>query len=556
LDYRELLRTHETAARAETIFDEWFAPLVESIRQQQSSVEHYKDREAARSVLEQINLGEWIAENESQSVVDYFIPTASYIEALRAHHSIFVGRKGTGKSATLYKLQDELSKDPRNHICVIKPVAYELEGVLKLLRQTLATANSGYLVEALWKFLINTELAKSLYTSINSRPVYHGRTPQERELVEFIDQNSSWIMPEFSIRLEAAVNKLLSVPQTGTLDAHRKNISEELHGDVLPRLKSVTGNLLSDKHRVLILVDNLDKAWDQNQELALVSDLLFGLMNVSGRIASDFERDASFRNRVDFSLILFLRSDIYAAIIKFAHERDKVPIRRMSWDDPAMLLRVLEERFMTSDVDLSSADEIWPRFFTTTVRSQTVRQYIIETVLPRPRDLLYLVKTSLQFAINRSHGRIEEEDLLSAENEYSHFALNSLMAENAGQIREFEKLLAQFSASSEILTELDLLTCMERAGVEERPSEVADFLCDLAFLGLEVGPGRFEYLYDETNREKLSAMASRSAELNPSGLRRYRINRAYHGYLEVRPANVTSPEQQSMQLGDGAAAGL
>ena len=88
--------------------------------------------------------------------------------------------------------------------------------------------------------------------------------------------------------------------------------------------------------------------------------------------------------------------------------------------------------------------------------------------------------------INRTHGRIEEEDLLSAEVQYSHFALNSLMAENAGQVKKLEKLLAQFSLSPEIISELELLAYIERAQVQELPSDVADFLCELAFLGMEV----------------------------------------------------------------------
>jgi hypothetical protein len=306
--------------------------------------------------------------------------------------------------------------------------------------------------------------------------------------------------------------------------------------------------MLSGKKRIAVLVDNLDKAWDQNQDLSRVSELLFGLLSVSDRIATDFERDNTSRGKFDFSLILFLRSDIYAAILRFAHERDKVPVRRMSWDDSSLLLRVLEERFLKSDLGLGAPEEIWERFFTTTVHNMPVRQYLISTVLPRPRDLLYLVKTALQFAINRSHGRIEEEDLLSAELEYSHFALNSLMAENAGQIEKLEKLLAQFSLSNEIITELDLLGCIERADVRERPSDVVDFLCELAFLGMEVEQNRFEFLYDEENTAKLNAMASRGAEQNPEGLRRYRINRAYHGYLEVKPSTCADPAQAAIPL--------
>jgi hypothetical protein len=548
LDYRDLLRVHETAATAERLFDEWFAPLIESIRKQEQNVEAYQDQRGARTVLERINLGEWIAENESDAVTHYFIPTASYNEALHANHSIFIGRKGTGKTATFYKLHDELSKDPRNHVCLVKPIAYELEGVLQLLSKTVGASESGYLVESLWKFLIATELARSLYIQVNSKPVYYGRTPAERDLLEFVDQNTSWITPEFSIRLESAINKLLAMPAASSLDHHRTNISEKLHGDMLPRLKAVTGHMISGKHKVVVLIDNLDKAWDQTQDLSRVSDLLFGLLNVSGRIATEFERDPIFRGQVNFAVILFLRSDIYAAIIRYAHERDKVQVRRISWDDSPMLLGVLEERFMASDLGLGSPADIWQSFFTATVGSRPVRQYLIDTVLPRPRDLLYLVKTALQYAINRNHGRIEEEDLLSAEVQYSHFALNSLMAENAGQIRKIEKLLAQFSLSPEIITELDLLAYIERADVHERPSDVVDFLCELAFLGMEVEHNRFEFLYDEENTEKLRAMATRSAGHNPLGLRRFRINRAYHSYLEVKPGLGPHPEQQEIAL--------
>ena len=359
LDYKDLLRVHETAAKAETLFDEWFSPLIESIRKQEKSAEAYKDQKSARSLLEQINLGESIAENESDAVTEYFIPTAVYNEALRANHSIFIGRKGTGKTATFYKLHDELSKDPRNHVCLIKPIAYELEGVVQLLNRTMGVSATGYLIESLWKFLISTELARSLYAQINSKPVYYGRTPDERDLLEFIEQNTSWIMPEFSIRLESVIDKLLLMPAAPSIESHRQSI------------------------------------------------------------------------------------------------------------------------------------------------------------------------------------------------QYSHFALNSLMAENAGQIKKIDKLLAQFSLSPEIITELDLLAYIERADVEERPSDVVDFLCELAFLGPEVENNRFEYMYDEENTEKLNAMASRSAAQNPVGLRRFRINHAYHKYLEVKPGLGRSPQQQSIVLESG-----
>jgi hypothetical protein len=118
-----------------------------------------------------------------------------------------------------------------------------------------------------------------------------------------------------------------------------------------------------------------------------------------------------------------------------------------------------------------------------------------------------------------------------------------------GNLREkLEKLLVQFSLSPEIVSELDLLSYIEHAQVHERPSDVVDFLCELAFLGMEVENNRFEFLYDEENAEKLNAMAVRNAELNPQGLRRFRINRAYHRFLEVKPGIGPPPQQQSIAL--------
>jgi hypothetical protein len=77
--------------RPKPFFDEWFAPLIEIFRKQEQTAEADKDQKAALSTLEQIDLGEWIAENESDTVTDYFIPTASYNEALRSNHSTFTG---------------------------------------------------------------------------------------------------------------------------------------------------------------------------------------------------------------------------------------------------------------------------------------------------------------------------------------------------------------------------------------------------------------------------------------------------------------------------------
>lgn len=46
----------------------------------------------------------------------------------------------------------------------------------------------------------------------------------------------------------------------------------------------LVGEVLESRAKVAVLVDNLDKVWNPNGDLALLSDLLFGLLGVSRRV--------------------------------------------------------------------------------------------------------------------------------------------------------------------------------------------------------------------------------------------------------------------------------
>ena len=119
---------------------------------------------------------------------------------LNFEYSILIGRKGTGKTANLYKLKEEFEKDVRNHVCVIKPIGYELKGIISMLEKSLKESEKGYLVESFWKFLIYTELSKSIFEVLESKPIYYKRDDNENELYDYVVENDSIITPEFSIR--------------------------------------------------------------------------------------------------------------------------------------------------------------------------------------------------------------------------------------------------------------------------------------------------------------------------------------------------------------------
>ena len=100
LDYRDMMRQYQTAAAAVRHVDAWLSSLEHRWTATQQSREQHSAKLRLATELKSLNLGEYIAENESDRLVDgYFMETTAYREALSGTHTIFVGRKGTGKSA-------------------------------------------------------------------------------------------------------------------------------------------------------------------------------------------------------------------------------------------------------------------------------------------------------------------------------------------------------------------------------------------------------------------------------------------------------------------------
>jgi hypothetical protein len=71
---------------------------------------------------------------------------------------------------------------------------------------------------------------------------------------------------------------------------------------------------------------------------------------------------------------------------------------------------------------------------------------------------------------------------------------------------------------------------------------------ELTFLGFEVAPNRFEFLYDEQDERKTSIMAQKTATETTNGVRRFRIHPAFHAYLEIKPHILTTPGQMLIDL--------
>lgn len=535
IDYKDLLRIYETARQSESYTSIWLSEAELSYKEKKQEFQDHGTEVRKKFELRNISIGEYTAENESDELLFYFVETAAYKEALDSHQSIFVGRKGSGKTANLYKLISELHTDKRNHVCVIKPVEYELEGVMRMLQQSLPKSERGYLIESFWKFLVYTELAKSLFDDLREKPAYYTFTKEEKDLFDFVQDNSSLIDNDFTVRLEYGVTSLCGVDFVSGASQQRARISEILHDKIIGRVRLLLGNILSKNNRVVILVDNLDKTWKKRDDLKDLTHLLFGLLRVVRTIREEFEKPILRGKKVNLHLTLFIRSDIFDFIIREARERDKINYSLLTWDNNELLLRVIEERFSSNVDDLATPKDMWVRYFCSTVRGKATVDYILEKIIPRPRDIIYFCKAVIGEAINCGHSIVEESDVLSGEKKYSKYVFDSLLVENGIRVEQLESILYEFIGAKNTLSHSEVVEILKKAKVEEDKIDyVKNVLLELTFLGLEISDNNFAFLYDESCRDKYRTLARKLVESKGTKEPRYEINKPFHAFLEIK----------------------
>ena len=531
LDYQDILQVHSNSEEGETYFNNWFSPILEEYKSRKSDFVEYKSEQKSLGKLSNLIIGDYVAENENHNLIEYFLETAEYKEALNTQQVLFVGRKGTGKTANLIKIKNELSSDKRNFVIPIQPQGYEFEGVLKVLTNLKNDSEQGHLIESIWKYLIYTEMAKQYYEFLDNSPLHRQKTDEEQDFFEYVKKNERYINADFSLRLENIISNLSNLKEKDSLEEQRLKVSEYLHGTTIKELRNYLGEILQTKEKVTILIDNLDKSWHDNAELEKLSEFLFGLLNVTHKITEEFQKKSYKHQKINISLIVFIRSDIFARVMSHAPERDKVPTKHLSWSEPQLLFRVIENRIQYSKNGVTSPEDLWKQYFCTTVDEIPLKKYISDLILPRPRDIIYLFKTALQEAVNRGHTKVKEEDFKSAEYSYSEYALQSIFPENGGRIGDLESVFYEFAGEEAIISEEHLKACLAQSS-NHNVNELITILCEITFIGKEIQEDKFEY-YGEKRPQKLTnRLAERFAERKGRSVR-YQINPAFHAYLGI-----------------------
>ena len=535
LDYRDTMRHYATPGEASRITAEWLRPMAKESKDNVTSATKYADSLRLATELKDfhVQLGDYVAENESVHLEEYFIETTISADLVNGTQSVFVGRKGTGKTANLLHAEAITSADARNLVCVIKPVGYEIEGLVRLFSQYKILDRKGYVIESLWKFILYTEIARAAAQQITRAALWEMTNPETKELIDLLEDESRAFSGDFTVRLEKVVKSLHELRSSGTDEQFRKGISEAVHSGAINRLRPLLGKVLSKKRQVLLLIDNLDKPWTKTADFGQLAEFILGLLSATNRIGDEINRGDRDLPRTRFNSAIFLRSDIFERVALAAREPDKLSYSRIRWDDPELLLRVIEERYVASHGCGSDPAAMWRKYFCPQTRGIPTREYLTSRILKRPRDIVYLVKAAVSFAVNRKHDRVEERDILDGEKEYSQYALDSILVENGISIPQLEAVLFEFIGAASVLDEGQVRTLIAKAAVDiQRLDEVVNHLAKLSFLGAEVSEGVFAFADEPRELRKNKVLADHVAAISNRS-RRFQVHPAFRSYLAI-----------------------
>jgi hypothetical protein len=539
MDYRDQMRYYTTPAEAGKITEEWISQIPHggislSASAKTAHVGAVKLASELRDFHQQ--LGEYVAENEAELLSQYFVETTAHMDIINGTQTIFVGRKGTGKTASLIEAAYEIGREATNLVCILKPVGYEMDGLVRLFASYRASDHKGYVIESLWKYLLYTEIALAAAHQIRTVTPWLMTDPSCSKLLDLISTEEKALAGDFAVRLESVVGSLAAVSSDGSAEQFHQGISEALHNTLLSRVRSVLSEVLSKKRQVILLIDNLDKPWTRKADTEQLTQFLLGLMTAAERVGEELRYGERNRNSTKYNSAIFLRSDIFNRIIDAADEPDKISHTRLTWNDSVLLLRIIEERYTASHGPGSDPADMWHKYFCSEVRGIPTHDYLLSRILPRPRDIVYIVKAAVSFAVNRKHDRVEQKDILDGEMQYSQYAWDSILVENSSMIPALDRVLLEFVGGPSVLAESIVRQRISSAGIDaERVDGVIEQLVNLTFLGVEVSSGRFSYADERKELQKNLVLSARFAAAQGAEPR-YEINSPFRAYLELQEA--------------------
>lgn len=480
---------------------------------------------AAPAVQAQLarHFSEFAAESEQEDLAKIYVYTPEYEAALSGDARVVVGRKGSGKTALMYRLTSQLQgRSSRGYLVAqLAPEGYQIRRLKDELATLCSHGSAEYLLTSFWEAILILEICQKLIED------YRQRSPQ---FVKDIKEKMSLIledyanffpddvveMGDFAERFSLVVDnvssrfrEMFSVEFEGDngndlLNLDKSKILNLMYGELLPRmLEGIKDICIEHDLKLRVLIDNIDKGIAAQGLDEVDAVVIRSLMDASRKIERWLQR----RN-VELASMIFLREDIYHSLVDMTSDRGKDNVLRLDWTDNRLLEQVVAARVGAAGMKgAPDFRQSWNYFCNDTVGFGDSWKYVLDRCLMRPRFLIALLGQCMSSAfITARRTKIAEEDFIEGERRYSQWVTEQVayeLRDSAGFGKDFLKIFAidgrrifDFRQLADLFDKEDLLDVGEQARKDDEVAEMVDELLNFGFLGIYRADNDERYIYN------------------------------------------------------------
>lgn len=349
-----------------------------------------------------VDLGAPDAEADKK-LADYFVQTPYVDVALGLKRTLFLGRKGAGKSALFTQLPRLIANSVRIRTMVlnITPDQYAWGELLRYeeggLLPEQAHANA-------WKFSIAVQIAVELtsldygvFDDVDERQAYE-------RLKSFVSSNYQVKKPNIydtARKILPGIKNLnfsafgfsfgLGVKDGHQTHVHTPDFLNSIFCDIMRLCKNFS---------VVVALDKLDDSWDGSDR---AKSLIIGLLKASKNINDEYS-DRSLNSGIN--VLVFLRSDIYEGLRFDDKDKHRATEETITWT-PDLLREMVDQRLpdgVTTNEIFESGD----------MRGSIAPfNYIVKRTFLRPREIIQFLQECIRQAGSGS-SEIKKDACLSA----------------------------------------------------------------------------------------------------------------------------------------------
>jgi hypothetical protein len=473
--------------------------------------------------LAELSIGDSVAENEFQTLSEYYLRTDQYKRATRGEVNMIVGRKGTGKTALFSQLRNEKRANVGNIVVDLKPEGYQLIRLKEDVLDYLAEGARTHLITALFEYIFYLEICYKLLEKDRDKhkrdarlyqpyrklmDVYETGSAGEGDFSERLHGLSQKLIKDFMVRFGAEGNQRLTADEVTEL-VHKRNIRD---------IRETLSSYLQFKDSVWVLFDNLDKGWSPHGLTTGDVMILRCLIDAARKIQRELQRDGH-----DFHCVVFVRNDVYQLLVEASADYGKESRTVLDWTDPDLLREMLRRRLVHNSLPVDTPfARVWSQICISHYQGEETSQYLIDRSLMRPRNLIKLLAHCRGFAVGMERARIESVDLEKGLRAYSIDLITEADQELTDILGADTELIYYFIGEGQEFNQDRIVSILTSAHVPcEKFEQVIQFMLYYSFLGIKTDGENPRYIFDVGYDLKLLNVLAKKANnllyvLNPA----------------------------------------